>query len=320
MAELGQGVVVNLDPKPHHNKKSKLKKMLNDYQLYLFILPSVLYFLIFHYVPIYGVQLAFKDFVATKGIWGSPWVGLKHFKLFFSSYYFWEIIGNTVGISLYSLIAGFPIPIIFALMLNEVSNKHYKKLVQTVSYAPHFISTVVMVGMLYIFLHPVYGIVNTLIKFLGFEAVDFINKPEYFKSLYVWSDIWQHTGWNSVIYFAVLSNIDPEQHESAIIDGASRLQRIWYINVPVLMPTAVILLILNAGSIMSVGFEKVYLMQAPLNIKASEVISTYVYKVGLQSARYSFSTAVGLFNSVINFMLLVLVNRVAKKLSSTSLW
>lgn len=294
--------------------------MLNDYQLYLFILPSVLYFLIFHYVPIYGVQLAFKDFVATKGIWGSPWVGLKHFKLFFSSYYFWEIIGNTVGISLYSLIAGFPIPIIFALMLNEINNKHYKKLVQTVSYAPHFISTVVMVGMLYIFLHPVYGIANTLIKFLGFEAVDFINKPEYFKSLYVWSDIWQHTGWNSVIYFAVLSNIDPEQHESAIIDGASRLQRIWYINVPVLMPTAVILLILNAGSIMSVGFEKVYLMQTPLNIKASEVISTYVYKVGLQSARYSFSTAVGLFNSVINFMLLVLVNRVAKKLSSTSLW
>lgn len=319
MAQLKQDLVVNPEIKPY-NKKNKLKKILNDYQLYLFVLPSVLYFLIFHYIPIYGIQLAFKDFVATEGIWGSPWVGFKHFKLFFSSYYFWEIIGNTVGISLYSLVAGFPIPIIFALMLNEVSNKYYKKLVQTVSYAPHFISTVVMVGMLYIFLHPIYGIVNTFIKFLGFEPVDFINKPKYFKSLYVWSDIWQHTGWNSVIYFAVLSNIDPEQHESAIIDGASRLQRVWYINLPVLMPTAVILLILNAGSIMSVGFEKVYLMQTPLNINASEVISTYVYKVGLQSARYSFSTAVGLFNSVINFMLLILVNRVAKKLSSTSLW
>lgn len=297
-----------------------MRRILNNYELYLFILPTVIYFLIFHYAPIYGVQLAFKDFVATKGIWGSPWVGFKHFEMFFSSHYFWEIIGNTIGISLYALIAGFPIPIIFALMLNEISSKRYKKLVQTVAYAPHFISTVVMVGMLYIFLHPVYGIVNTLIKFLGFEPVDFINKPEYFKSLYVWSGIWQSTGWNSVIYFAVLSNIDPEQHEAAIIDGASRLQRIWYINIPVLIPTAIILLILNMGRIMSVGFEKVYLMQTPLNINASEVISTYVYKIGLQGARFSFTTAIGLFDSVINFLLLITVNKLAKKLSSTSLW
>lgn len=301
-------------------RRKKMRRILNNYELYLFILPTVIYFLIFHYAPIYGVQLAFKDFVATKGIWGSPWVGFKHFEMFFSSHYFWEIIGNTIGISLYALIAGFPIPIIFALMLNEISSKRYKKLVQTVAYAPHFISTVVMVGMLYIFLHPVYGIVNTLIKFLGFEPVDFINKPEYFKSLYVWSGIWQSTGWNSVIYFAVLSNIDPEQHEAAIIDGASRLQRIWYINIPVLIPTAIILLILNMGRIMSVGFEKVYLMQTPLNINASEVISTYVYKIGLQGARFSFTTAIGLFDSVINFLLLITVNKLAKKLSSTSLW
>ena len=301
-------------------RQKKWKQIRNNYELYLFILPTVIYFIIFHYVPFYGIQLAFKDFVATKGIWGSPWVGLKHFKQFFSSHYFWEIIGNTIGISLYSLIAGFPMPILFALMLNEISNTRYKKTVQTVAYAPHFISAVVMVGMLYIFLHPVYGIVNTLLKSLGFEAQDFMNKPEYFKSLYVWSGVWQHTGWNSVIYFAVLSNIDPEQHEAAIIDGATRFQRIIYINIPVLVPTMVILLILNVGSIMNVGFEKTYLMQTPLNTSASEVISTYIYKVGLQGARFSFTTAVGMFNSVINFILLLIVNKTSKKLSSTSLW
>ena len=301
-------------------KQKKWKQIRNNYELYLFILPTVIYFIIFHYVPFYGIQLAFKDFVATKGIWGSPWVGLKHFKQFFSSHYFWEIIGNTIGISLYSLIAGFPMPILFALMLNEISNTRYKKTVQTVAYAPHFISAVVMVGMLYIFLHPIYGVVNTLLKFLGFEAQDFMNKPEYFKSLYVWSGVWQHTGWNSVIYFAVLSNIDPEQHEAAIIDGATRFQRIIYINIPVLVPTMVILLILNVGSIMNVGFEKTYLMQTPLNTSASEVISTYIYKVGLQGARFSFTTAVGMFNSVINFILLLIVNKTSKKLSSTSLW
>ncbi|HHV97226.1 MAG TPA: sugar ABC transporter permease [Clostridiaceae bacterium] len=301
-------------------RKKTLRKMLSTYQLYLFILPTVVYYLIFHYAPLYGIQLAFKDFVAVDGIWGSPWVGFKHFKLFFSSHYFWELIRNTLGISVYALIAGFPIPIIFALMLNEVSTRRYKKLVQTVAYAPHFISTVVMVGMLYIFLHPNYGIVNSIVKFLGHQAIDFLNRPEYFKHLYVWSGIWQNTGWNSVIYFAVLSNIDAEQHEAAIIDGATRLQRIWYINIPVLLPTAVIMLILSAGGIMSVGFEKVYLMQTSLNLSSSEVISTYVYKVGLQGARYSFTTAIGLFESVINFILLVIVNVIARRLSTTSLW
>jgi len=301
-------------------RKKTFRKMLSTYQLYLFILPTVIYYLIFHYAPLYGIQLAFKDFVAVDGIWGSPWVGFKHFKLFFSSHYFWELLRNTLGISVYALVAGFPIPIIFALMLNEISSRRYKKLVQTVAYAPHFISTVVMVGMLYIFLHPGYGIVNSLIKFIGFQPVDFLNRPEYFKHLYVWSGIWQSTGWNSVIYFAVLSNIDAEQHEAAIIDGATRLQRIWYINIPVIIPTAVILLILSAGGIMSVGFEKVYLMQTSLNLSASEVISTYVYKVGLQGARFSFTTAIGLFDSVINFILLITVNQIAKKLSSTSLW
>ncbi|NSW90553.1 MAG: sugar ABC transporter permease [Firmicutes bacterium] len=300
--------------------KKTLKKILQRYELYLFILPATLYFAIFNYAPMYGVQLAFKDFVATKGIWGSPWVGLKNLNLFFESYYFWTLIKNTVGISIYSLVAGFPFPIILALLLNEVRNVKYRKFVQTVTYAPHFISTVVLVGMVLIYLNPQYGIINKFIELLGFEPVDFINKPGYFKSIYVWSGVWQGTGFGSVIYFATLSSVDHEQHEAAIIDGATRLQRIIHINIPVLIPTATIILILSMGGIMSVGFEKVFLLQTPLNLDASEVISTYVYKVGLLQAKYGFSSAVGMFNSVINCILLVIVNAIARKFAEISLW
>lgn len=302
------------------NNKSIVKKILQRYELYLFILPATLYFAIFNYAPMYGVQLAFKDFIATKGIWGSPWVGLKHLNLFFESYYFWSLIKNTLGISLYSLIAGFPFPILLALLLNEVRSKRYRKIVQTVTYAPHFISMVVMVGMILIYLNPQYGIINKILEFMNFEPVDFINKPAYFKSIYVWSGIWQGTGFGSIIYFAALSSVDPEQHEAAIIDGATRLQRIIHVNIPVLIPTATILLILNMGGIMSVGFEKIFLMQTPLNVETSDVISTYVYKVGLLQARYGFSSAVGLFNSLINCFLLVLVNSIVRKYSEVSLW
>ncbi|UKS26873.1 ABC transporter permease subunit [Paenibacillus sp. HWE-109] len=303
-----------------HRRSRKSRNFLRNYELYLFMCPAVLYFLIFHYLPLYGIQIAFKDFIATKGIWNSPWVGFKHFKMFFDSYYAWQLIKNTVLLSLYTIVAGFPLPILLALMLNEVRSKVYKKIVQTTAYAPHFISTVVMVGMVYMAMHPVYGVVNTVIKAFGMDPIDFLNKPEYFKSLYVWSGVWQNTGWESVIYFAVLSNVDPEQHEAATIDGASRLQRIWHINLPVIIPTAVILFVLNAGSIMSISFEKIYLMQTPLNAQASDVISTYIYKVGLQGAKFSLTTAIGLFNSVINFLFLIVVNQIAKRLSSTSLW
>lgn len=288
--------------------------------MYIIILPSFLYFLIFNYFPMYGVQLAFKEYMANKGIMGSPWIGFTNFIEFFKSYYFWTLIKNTVGISLYELFAGFPFPILLALMLNEVRSAKYKKLVQTVTYAPHFISTVVIVGMLFVFLHRSHGIINILLKVIGVEPRDWLNVSEYFKSLYVWSGIWQSMGWGSIIYFAALAGVDQEQHEAAIIDGANRIQRVWHINIPVIVPISIILFILNVGRIMSVGFEKVYLMQTPLNIERSDVVATYVYRVGLLNANFSFSTAVGLLNSVINCVLLVVFNYISRKVTSTSLW
>jgi putative aldouronate transport system permease protein len=305
-------------------KKSKWatikNKIFKNYELYIFILPALIYFIVLHYVPMYGVQIAFRNFNSVQGIWGSPWIGISHFKRFFKSHFFWLLIKNTTFISLYSLIAGFPIPIILALALNEVKNIHFKKLVQNVTYVPHFISMVVMVGMIHIFLSPSNGIVNTIIEGLGGKAIPFLSKSRMFKNIYVWSGIWQSSGWGSIIYIAALAGIDNELHEAAVIDGATKLQRIRYINIPGIVPTIVIRLILSCGGIMSVGFEKIFLMQNSLNMESSEVISTYVYKVGLQGAQFSFSTAVGLFNSVINFILLLFVNGISKKLSETSLW
>jgi putative aldouronate transport system permease protein len=306
-------------PKPMSRRKIG-KKILINYELYLFILPALVFFLIFQYGPMYGIQIAFKNFIAVKGIWGSPWIGLTNFENFFKSYYFWILIRNTVGISIYSIVAGFPIPIILALMLNEVKNTKFKKIVQNVTYAPHFISTVVMVGMIIIFLSPTNGIVNQLIRLLGGESVSFMTKSNMFKSIYVWTNIWQHAGWGAIIYIASLSSIHPSLHEAAIVDGATKVKRIWYINIPGILPTMVIILILNAGTILSVGFEKVFLMQNSLNMDTSDVISTYVYRMGLQNARYSFSSAVGLFNSVVNFILLISVNTLARRLGETSLW
>ncbi|WP_442951651.1 ABC transporter permease [Paenibacillus sp. GYB003] len=282
--------------------------------------PVLVYFIVFHYMPMYGVQIAFKDFIATKGIWGSPWVGLKHFDRFFDSYFFWRLLKNTLGISLYELAVGFPIPIVLALMINEVRHKGYKKFIQTVTYAPHFLSTVVLVGIVIMFLSPTSGIVNTIIKAFGGEPIFFMTKPEWFKTVYVLSGVWQQMGWSSIIYLAALAGIDPGLHEAARVDGASRLQRIWHINLPGIMPTVVILLILNIGSLMGVGFEKVFLMQNSLNTESSDVISTYVYRSGLLGAQYSFASAVGLFNSVVNFVLLLTVNRIAKAVNQSSLW
>lgn len=311
-----QVVTINAKTK----RKKIIKKMMQNYELYLFILPAFIYFITFHYAPMYGIIIAFKNYIPTKGFFGSPWAGFKHFMNFFNSYYFWMLLKNTIGIAFYSLIAGFPIPILLALALNEVQNKHFKKIVQNVTYAPHFISTVVMVGMLISFLSPSSGIINQIIQFLGFEPINFLGKEKWFKDIYVWSGVWQGMGWGSIVYLGALSGIDPQLHEAGIVDGATRFQRILHINIPSIMPTMVILLILNLGSIMNVGFEKIFLMQNPLNMDASEVISTYVYKMGLQKAQYSFSAAVGLFNSVINFTLLITVNSIAKRLNETSLW
>jgi len=268
----------------------------------------------------YGAQIAFKDFSIVQGIIGSPWAGLKYFRRFVESYQFTRIIGNTIGLSLYHLFAGFPLPILLAIALNEAGNRTYKKTVQMITYAPHFISTVVVVAIIMQFLDPRIGMIPRVILSMGIDPGNIMGKAEYFKTIYVLSDLWQHTGYGSIIYLAALSSIDPTLHEAAIVDGASRMQRIVHIDFPGILPTAVILLILRAGRIMNVGFEKVYLLQNPLNMRKSEVIATYVYKVGLIQADFSFSAAVGLFNAVINMALLLLVNRIARKLGETSLW
>ncbi|CAN7401739.1 ABC transporter permease [Paenibacillus qinlingensis] len=297
-----------------------LKMVKKNWQLYLIILPSLVYLIIFKYIPMVGVQIAFKNFMVTKGIWGSDWIGFKHFVDFFHLPIFWRVIKNTALLSLYSLLVGFPAPIILALALNELKNGIFKRTVQLVTFAPYFISTVIMVSIIMLFLSPQLGFVHLLADKFGFPAENIMSKPAYFKTVYVLSDVWQFTGYASVIYIAALAGVDPHLYEAAKVDGASRFQRMINIDLPSLMPTAVILLILNAGQIMNVGFEKVYLMQNAINVGASEVISTYVYKMGLVGANFSFSAAVGLFNSVVNLLLLIVVNYVAKKNSETSLW
>ncbi len=300
-------------------KKSVFSRIAKDYQLYLLVLPALIWYVLFAYVPMYGVQIAFKDYSGALGILGSPWVGIKHFRSFFRSYYAWTLIKNTVVLSLYSMAAGFPIPIILSLMLNEVKSPGRKKFAQTVLYAPHFISIVVLVGMLNLFFSAK-GPMDALRTAMGLESVNYLTSPGAFRHLYVWSGVWQEAGWGCVIYLAALSGVDPGLHEAAMIDGASRFQRIWHINLPCLLPTATILLIMNAGSVLSVGFDKAFLMQNDLNMKTSNVISTYIYNRGLVKQDYSFSTAVGLMNNLINFFMVLLVNKIAKALSDTSLF
>lgn len=288
--------------------------------LYLMLSVPVVYILTFAYAPMVGLLMAFEDYRPTRGILGSKWVGLKHFERFVSMPVFWTLLKNTLAISLYSLAAGFPIPIILALALNEVRSSKLKKTVQMVSYAPYFISTVVMVGILSQFFSTQFGPVNIVRRMLGLDAINFMGEQSMFRSLYVWSGVWQGSGYGAVIYIAAIAGIDPQLHEAALIDGANRFQRLWHVDVPGILPTVVIMLIMNCGSIMSVGYEKIYLMQNSLNSSVSEVISTYVYKIGLKDAQYSFSAAVGMFNSVINFILLVLVNGISRRVSETSLW
>ena len=306
--------------KTEPRKKSAWTKIKKSKQLYLFILPAFLFFLIFAYGPMYGVMIAFKDYMPSMGVLGSPWVGFKHFKRFFNSYYFWDLIKNTLGISIYSLVVGFPLPIILALALNEAKDGFFKKFTQTVTYAPHFISVMVISGMLISFLSPSTGIINHFRAAMGMERISFLTDPKWFKTIYVLSGVWQGTGWGTVIYLAALSGVDPQLHEAAIVDGASRLQRVFYINIPTIVPTMVILLIMNFGSIMSVGHEKILLLQNPLNLESSNVIATFVYKQGLLDAQYSYAAAVGLFNSAINSGLLIVVNKLSRKVSEVSLW
>lgn len=293
---------------------------LRGWEFWAMALPAIIYVILFKYKPMYGILLAFKKYKAAKGIMGSPWVGLDNFSRLFASYWFPVIMRNTLVISVVSLVFGFPLPVILALALNEVRSSRYRKFVQTVTYAPHFISTVVLCGIIHLFLSPEYGIINQAIRHMGGETVYFLQRGGMFKWIYVLSGLWQGTGWGSIIYFAALSAVDPALLESAQIDGATRLQRIWHINIPTILPTIVIMLILNCGSLLSVGFEKVFLLQTDANLSSSEVISTYVYKYGLIKSDYGFSTAVGLLNSVVNSILLLSVNYISGRVSETSLW
>ncbi len=310
--------------KPRSGWSARLRKGLKvrgrAWQLYLMLIPAVVYILVCAYKPMGGIVIAFKNYNMRLGIWASEWTGLDNFLRLFRSYWFPVILKNTLSISLLSLVLGFPFPILLALMFNEVEHKGLQQTLQTVGYAPHFISTAVICGMLTLFLSPTNGIVNIIIQKLGGESVFFLQDPAAFKWIYVVSGIWQSVGWSSIIYFAALSGVDKSLHEAAEIDGANRIQKIIHINLPVLVPTIVVLLILQCGQLLSLGYEKVYLLQTKPNLSGSEVISTYVYKVGLEQMDFAFSTATGIFNSVVNSAILIIANTVSSKVSKSALW
>lgn len=290
-----------------------------NWQLYVLLLPAVIYLFLFNYVPMYGVQIAFRDYTTRGGILGSDWVGLEHFLKFFRYPNFTLLIKNTLSLSLYSL-ATFPCAIIFALMLNEVRNAKFKKSIQMISYMPYFLSAVVVCSMITLFFHQKTGVINVFIELLGGTRQDFMTVPAYFNDIYVWSGVWQSLGWNSIIYIAALAGVPEELVDAARVDGANRMQVIWHVNIPCILPTVIIMLILSCGNVLSVGFEKAYLLQNSLNLSASQIISTYVYEIGLNGGQFSYSTAVGLFNNVVNITLLLIVNTVAKKTSGTGIW
>ena len=290
-----------------------------NWGLYLLLLPAVVLMICFTYIPMFGIVIAFKDFTPATGIFGSPWVGWKYFQEYFNSYQFWPTIKNTLIISLYTIVVTFPLPIVVALLCNQITSSKYKKFFQVSTYLPHFISTVVMCGMIILFLSPRTGLISKLVSLVGIQLPNLMGQPSAFSSIYVWTEAWQHVGWDSILYIAALSAVDPTLYEAATVDGASKWQKILRIDIPMLLPTITIMLILRMGSVMSVGFEKVYLLQNNLNITASEIISTYVYKMGMIANQYSLSSAINLFNNVINFILLLSMNWISNKLSDTSL-
>lgn len=304
------------------NRSGTWKRISRNWGLYLLLLPSLVLLILFAYKPMYGVVIAFKNYKNSLGILGSPWADplFKNFQRFFNSYQCEATIRNTLRLSLYSLAVGFPIPIILALMINQITAMRFRRTFQTILYLPHFISTVVMVGLLLIWLSPSSGLVGAFYRLLGKDAPNVMTSASGFPSIYVWSDVWQHSGWDSIVFLAALSSIDPTLYEAATVDGATRWQKMRYIDLSLLMSTACIMLILRAGNLMNVGFEKVFLMQNDLNMSTSEIIATYVYKMGLRNSQYAVSTAVNLFNNLVNFVLLLLVNCVTRKLGETSLF
>ena len=301
------------------NRKSLSRRIAQCWQLYLLILPAVVAVTIFHYVPIYGLQIAFRNYRPSKGIWGSDWVGMKWFLQFFNYRDFWPIIRNTLSISLYTL-ATFPCAVLLALMINEVSAPRYKKYVQMVSYAPHFVSMVILCSMVVLFTQYRNGLINNIRVLLGAERIDIITVPGYFASLYVWSGVWQNVGWDTIIYIAALSAVSPELIEAAKIDGASRLQVVLHVSFPCILPTVITMLILSTGRVLSVGFEKIFLLQNSLNLERSRVLSTFVYEMGIENGQLSYASAIGLFNNFVNIVFILLVNTISKKASGIGLW
>ena len=291
---------------------------MNKY-IYLMLLPVVVYYAVFHYGPMYGIQIAFKDYSPALGFLESPWVGIKYFEEFFNSHFFWRIVRNTLLLSFYELVFSFPAPIILALLLNEIRHHIFKRAVQTITYIPHFISIVVIVGMMVDFLARD-GLINNILGWFGVEAVAYLREPEWFRSIYITSGIWQGVGWGTIIYLAAISNIDPSLYEAAKVDGASKWRQVLHITIPGIMPTVIILLILQMGSLMSVSTDKILLMYNSSTYETADVIGTYVYRKGLLESNYSYSTAIGLFNSIINFALLILANTVSRRASDTKLW
>lgn len=299
----------------------KVKRYLRrDWQLYLMLLLPLLFYIIFMYVPLYGLQLAFKRYKVTLGIAGSPWIGLDNFRNFFNSFYFSRVIKNTLLLNIYFMVVGFPIPVIFALILDEVKSRLFKKTVQTVTYAPYFVSVVVLASMITNFVNPTYGIINQITGLFGIKPVNYLEQEQWFRTIHIVSTIWSTTGYNAIIYIAALGSVDQELLEAASIDGATRWQRMFYIKIPTIIPTVVMMFILNSGRLMSVGFEKVFLLQNSLNMNTSDVLSTYIYRTGIQHGEYGIATAVGLFNSVINVIMILIVNKISKKLTDNSLW
>ncbi|MBB5783082.1 ABC transporter permease [Nonomuraea jabiensis] len=284
------------------------------------VLPAVGFVAVFMYVPMYGIQLAFREFDFAAGLTGGEWVGLKYFRQFFDSPLFWPLLKNTFVIAFTTLVVGFVAPILLALMINQIAGGRRKRIMQTATYLPHFISIVVIVGMLQAFLNPSTGLLTRLLAPFGLDGVNFLGDTAAFVPVYVISDVWQHCGWNSIIYLAALSRVDPQLYEAAKVDGANRLQLIRHVDVPSIVPTMVVLLILTMGGVLNTGFEKVWLMQNNLNLPVSEVIATYVYKIGIFSTQFSYATAIGLFNTVINFAFLIAANAIARRVSNWSLW
>lgn len=307
-------------PQPRKERVKWVKDIVRDRYFLILLAPVVLYYILFKYLPMFGIVIAFKQYNVFEGIWASDWVGLKYFQMFFDNPDSWKLMRNTLLLGVYKLVFGFPAPIILALLLNEVRVQLFKRFVQTVSYLPHFISTVVVAGMVTMFLSPTNGLINEIIQFFGFDAINFMQKASWFRTVYVTSEIWQGIGWGSIIYLAALTTIDPQLYEASEIDGASRWKQTWHVTLPGIAPAIAILLIINVGQVLEIGFEKVFLLYNPATYETADIISTYVYRVGIVSGNFSYGTAVDIFMGVISFILVYSANYVSRKVGETSLW